>query len=608
MTRSRRNGLVVLAATCALALGACAPANEAVQCSGDGQCPAQSRCVSASCVTNVAPVAALRLPSPGFEAFALVAFDAAGSSDGDAAQGDAVEAYHWTFRAVSAACAAPVVAGLGAVAQVRFGCEGRWAVDLVVTDRLGVDSVAASAEFDVDPFTGTQLVSAGADLATDHACQGAPLVCRPVGAIALSASASAPGLTFLWSVLPPADRSLDGTRSVTFSPRADAPSASASIETLGTAISGDWIFRVEARDAYGAVGAAFTRVSIGNRPPTISATPTVAIDHQFDPVASRFGAFGSVPFTTTDPDGDPVSVAGTWRHVGDGGSASFSGGVQGSAATVSVEVPYGQDSDALFLRGGTGLARTLELAARDPNGGSASTSVAVDVGNRPPEPVVAPGTVEAPHAFDATGSRYVATATLGTWTDPDGDPMATPFGADAPCSALSISAGIVTVGCTVPYAGTPRVQDLAGPRSVLARVADPWSVTSAAYTVDVQNAAPSFATIGLTPASFSCTLGCCSFVPGEGCLVFRYTYPDVAFTAAVTVSDPEGDPLVVASSEGESGACPGGTCPAFSFGAPGSVTCASEPPPPPSGQLVVTDGAAAPAQTVRLDRVGCDAG
>jgi hypothetical protein len=348
-----------------------------------------------------------------------------------------------------------------------------------------------------------------------------------------------------WSVVPPADRPLDANRRVRFAPDASAAEPEAVMETDGTAISGDWIFRVEAWDAYGVVGAAHTRVSVRNRPPQVRIVAPGAFPHVFDPGRSAFLSAGELAWTVVDPDGDPLEVSGIWRHVGDGDGATFDGDFTDSTVTFAVEVPYGAPEDALHLIGGADLSRRIELYALDANRTQGTGATEIVIGNRPPTP--AGGAVDraVPHRFDALGSRYVAAARAGSWVDPDGDPI---FGVpgDGPCGNVVVEGNDATVVCSVPFVGVPALGQLVGKRSFPVRVRDPWAIAAnvPVQTVEIRNSPP---TITGSPAPATT----CRFQQvniGEilsGDCGIWLTYAAAPFDVSPRVSDPDGDPVAV---------------------------------------------------------------
>jgi len=527
-TRSR-DAVLLLAAALVLA---CSSAVESAGCRSDAECPAASRCQASSCVADAAPIAVIR-PLAAVEEFALVQLDGSDSRDGD----DDLLQHLWTVRSVTAPCEPPQVASTDPFARVRFGCAGRYEVSLSVRDALGVTSAPVAIEVVAVPSHGTPVVVAGPDVSTDHACSGAPLLCRPVDAIALSASATVAGVELRWSVEPPLERPLDAGRRVRFSPGPDSAAPAASIETDGSAISGDWIFRVEARDEFGVVGAAYTRVSVRNRVPVVVADSPAPFPHAFD-AGSRFTSSGEIAWGAMDPDGDPIDIAATWRHVGDGG-APFSGELGAGSATFTVEVSYATPADALLLRRGEGLERTIEIVARDSNRAAGRVVVPIEIGNRPPQPAGGVVSARVPHTFDARRSRYVAQVQLGAWEDPDGDPL---FGGtgDAPCAAVSVVDGNASAECSVPFDGVPAVDRIAGHRSVSVPVRDPWDVTATVpfYGIDILNSPPTLV-LGNSLGTI------CIGAPVTGLFGTYCPVPATEYSAIPVATDPDGDPVLV---------------------------------------------------------------
>jgi hypothetical protein len=572
----------------AAALAACARPAAPSSCQSTAQCPEGSRCNGGVCTADKRPLAAVGQVG-AVEAFALVQLDGSGSRDPDT--GDAIAEHRWTVRSVDAPCAPPEIASRDPQPWVRFGCPGRYQVALVVTDLQGIEGEPATAEVEVTPASGDATVLAGPDVATEHACRGTPLLCRTESRIALFASAN-PGLTLRWSVLPPADRPLDANRRVRFLPDAGAAAPEAVLETDGTAISGDWIFRVETYDAYGVVGAAHTRVSVRNRAPVVAIAPSVPFPHLFDPSRSTFVSAGELAWAVVDPDGDPVEVTGLWRHVGDGDGASFDGDFADSMVTFTLEVPYAVPEDAFHLIGGADLSRTIELYALDVNRTQGSGVAEIRVGNRPPMPAGGAIDKAVPHWFDVAGSRYVATARVGSFVDPDGDPL---FGAsgDGPCGAFEVNGNDATAICTVPFSGVPALDRLAGRRTFPVLVRDPWNLASNVpiVTLDVLNTPP---TIAGRPAPATMR----AMVDGiMSCFYFSAT-----FDVAPTIGDPDGDPVAVTAATLGGGSvspsaavCTTSECLPFHFVQPHfGAFC---PGPYEASSLTASDGAA----RVRLD-------
>jgi hypothetical protein len=588
MTTRFRDPILCLLAAAALA--ACSSTVEPSACRSDDACPAASRCEGGVCVAGGPPVATIQPLGP-VEAFALVHLDGSPSHDPD---GDEIVEHLWTVQPVTARCAPPEILSRTPVARVRFGCQGRYEVSLTVRDRLGVESEPRVADVDVGPSTFAPVVSTGPDLSSEHRCAGAPLVCRTTDEITLSAATSA-GVPLRWTVEPPLDRPLaEGTRvRIAGTPAA----ASVVIETDGGAISGDWIFRAEAYDEYGVTGTAYTRVSVENRPPVLIADPPGSFPHSFDAVRSVFTSSGEIPWAAYDPDGDPFELSAVWRHVGDGGApfvGSVVAGLTGGNVSFAVEVPFAVPEDALFLRGAPDLLRTIELFARDSNRAESRTSVPIDIGNRPPQPAGGPSDVQVPHRFDPLRSRYFASARVGDWFDPDGDPLFVATGA-APCDAFSVENGTLSVECTVPYEGIPAVEKIAGAHRVPVHVRDPWTDASAVvvHEFEVLNSPPALSrTVDIATVCLQTIVG------WDTACIWQFLASPAQFTAHPTALDPDGDPLLVTALVPAGGSaspaqaiCTTPECTAFRFVQPPiPFPCRTVYSAP--SQLRATDGAA----------------
>ena len=590
----------------ALALAACAPAQAPQTCGTDADCRAGDRCRASLCATNAPPVARLYAPTSPVT-FALVAVSGADSFDPDPE--DAVVAHHWTVRSAGAACEPPVVAGTSASVSVRFGCEGAYEMELVVEDGFGARSAPAVVPVDVKPDGGAPAVTAGADASTGHACAGSPLRCKPDtanGTVALASTGPVgAGITYVWTVQPPPGRDLGPGRRVIFTPGSGDPDPTVRIETDGLGISGDWVFRVEARDAAGAVGAATQRVSIGNRPPVLTSTPGPT-PHAYDPAAKAYVASGAVFLGVADPDGDPLQPrAVSFHHAGDGPSATFSGTDDGDRISYAVVVPDdGVDAQGRLI-GGPGLSRSVQLQLADVNDAQVSQTWDVLVANREPVLAAPVAPVSADHTY-ASGS-YRAQATLSTWLDPDGDPLALDGAAVPPCD-LSLANGAVVATCTVAFTGTPDAAAIAGTRSLPHAVRDPWApgqLVNASLTV--LDRAPTFTRTGFT-ARGACGLsgGCCQMDPDtDACLVAEQTWGGGSVSVDL-VDDADGDPIAVGFTSSEvavspAGAiCTPGAC-AFTFQPPDQVACGIKGS---HVQATVSDGAAGATSTLTVAR-GC---
>lgn len=547
MPSSSRSGYAVLVAW-ALAQAGCSSGGATPKsCQSGDECPSGARCLSSACVSNAAPLPVIAVPS-ALEAHDLLTFDGTASSDPDA--DDSVVTYAWAFRAVDAACAPPVVAGTAPSAIVRFGCPGAYEVALTVTDEMGA-SATATRPLPVAARAGAPLVVVGPDVSVDHLCAGTPARCAPAGVIALSAHApelAAEDLTWAWTVEPPPDRPLDAQRRVALSPSPNVPSPTVAIETDGQAISGDWIFRVEARDAAGVVGTGAVRVSVLNRSPVVTESIPV-FAHAFDPAAAELRSAEEIGLEVVDPDGDAlVGRSVTGNHSGDG-SASFRVTDLGSRIGVEVRVPYAQLADAAYLIG-PGPERSVTFTIRDVNGAFVSESWPVVIANRPPIPVTQPALVQVDHAYDEGAALYTARATLSSWADPDGDPLLPGATGDATCSALTVVGAAAEVACSMPFTGMPTVAAFATTRALTYEIRDPWTAAPLTTSLRILNRSPRLSKTSAGPAGL-CHVSdvCCELDPELGCTAYGFTSAAAEFDVLDFAVDDDGDPLeVVASS------------------------------------------------------------
>jgi hypothetical protein len=559
MPGSPRSGSLVFVACALLAGGGCTPGGGEPSCATDSDCPWNARCVASACVANAAPVPVLVVPTGQLETGVLHSFDASGSHDPD----DEVASWAWSVRSVDAPCPPPVLAASEPIAQARFACAGRYAIDVTVTDQLGVTSTT-TVEVEVIPYSGAPLVASGPDLAIEHECSTLPTRCAPAGAVTLEAVT--PGfadgsVAIEWTVEPPPNRPLDASRRVTFTPSRFVRAPSVLIETDGQAISGDWIFHLRVSDAAGVIGTASTRVSVKNRPPVVAKT-LPAPDHAFD--GARFTASGEIPFTITDPDGDQlVGPFVEWRHAGDGAGGAFAGELldDPQRVTFSISVPYAKPEDALHLIGGVGLERTIAFTVSDVNGATTAETWPITVRNRAPALVSAPASVHRDHWYDAATATYRAEVPLSSWRDPDGDPLFQTPTADTGsprCGAITIpfdaaepsAARIAVASCGAPFLGTPAAGQLTGTHTIKQVIQDPWTAATDPSTVSVTigNRAPIVTPAGDHVVAGQCapTSTCCEAWKST-CLTYGSDAAAVVSVVPTRWEDPDGDPLEISA-------------------------------------------------------------
>lgn len=549
--------LVVLAAS----LAACGEVPAPRRCASTAECAADARCVGEVCVADAPPVAVITAPA-SFLSNVSYSFGSSGSYDPDA--GDSVVSRQWTVTAAQAPCGPSPDAAATEALVVVFPCAGSFDVKLVVVDQLGVPSaprvLRASVTQSVDP----PAVEVGADLALEHRCAGEPLTCTPLdGAQAttfsLSATGSGPaagGFTYRWTYQLPPELAGKPAPAVTFSPDEASPTPVVAVQTQGTAIAGTWQFVVEATDSRGLVAVGTQRVAVGNRPPEVqgAGAALIQVPHVFSPSSAgattgTMAALGATPvLTVTDPDGDPFDAAFSSSHSGDGANGFL---VQdlGDHATFSVVVLYGGPADGAYLIG-PGVSRTVSFAAVDANGGTGSASWDIQVTNRPPRVAVPVTALEVPHSFDTGGSRYLATATLAAFADDDGDPLSIDAATGDPiCTGKRLAPAnpaAAEIECSVPYAGTPAANAIAGLHAVTATVRDAWAGTAAPTNLTVGNRQPRLTSTSVT-LSPACTEGsCCLFDPvNKVCDTYYMTQGVATASLGPPLMDDDGDPMLV---------------------------------------------------------------
>ncbi len=436
------SGAIVAAMAFLVSVAACAGGGggDPRGCGGAGECGPTARCLAATCVEDVAPLAVLAVPD-SIEALALVELDGSGSSDPDAALGDEIRTFRWSLTSLDGACAAPTVSGTDARARVRFACAGAFRVGLVVVDELGKESAPVSADLSVAPSSGSPALVVSADQSVNHVCSGAPRVCTTEGVAPAVSAQLAAGVepagpvVFHWTVDPPPSGPLDAHQRVTFAPSADVSNPSVHIdvdEPALAALVNDWVFRVTAHDDAGPLGEATTRISVKNRPPVLANPATaVSVNHSYSGGFYRATARAS---RWVDPDGDPLTVAGSTGSTicssasleADGTAvvqcALAFGGTPGLTGFATTQVVTVRASDP-WAAAATPANTALTILNRDVVASSSTVGVAGDCSEgtccgwdqEPGEPKTC-------SAYNLRCEAYVAHP-RPTIADPDGDPV-----------------------------------------------------------------------------------------------------------------------------------------------------------------------------------------
>jgi hypothetical protein len=514
---------------------------------------------------NALPTAAFTI-SGDLVASSPITLDASTSSDPD--PGDTLSSYQWSVSSTDAACEPPVIAGTAKTAQVRFGCGGNWDVKLIVFDGKQAQSAPTVHTLAIGERTGPALVAAGEDLTVGHVCAGSSPSCTTDGEVQLSATLNSEAtLTVRWTVQAPAGLPLDATRRVRFDPSATALNPKAVIETDGTAISGDWVFRVEALNGEDVLAYDTMRVSVTNRAPTITGAQPSPFPHGYVASSQFFVANGSIPVQVVDPDGDPLTRAVAVHHSGDGESA-FTATDSEASIGVSIMVPGAHPE---WLIAETNPSRVVTLNAVDVNGAAATeTAFAVTVANRRPMSMHLLGGT-APHTFDRTEREYVSTPSLAQYADPDGDPLdhqVTANGAsaaDCPTSTL-LSDGTVQLHCARVWTSASDLASFTVSRTATVEVWDPWpSQGHVRETIGfrIGNRAPSASSIPSVTARATCSAyGGSTYCGsgGSGSPAHANLFPGASGSVTLyDLGDPDGDPLQVIPDASVAGAR-GSTC------------------------------------------------
>ncbi len=332
---------------------------------------------------------------------------------------------------------------------------------------------------------------------------------------------------------------------------------------------------VTATDVNGEAAQAAVAIEIRNRPPVIrlvagAAATQFEIGHGVGPCLAGPGRCyrvdGFQPFAAEDPDGDPVSEAALTSVVAAGAAASQ--GQVDAGLPAAFHFATALSAPAEFRAPSGASPFSLLGVVADPFGATASAQVPVVVGNRPPQLATPAPFVTADHRYDAAAGEYLATASLGAFEDPDGDPISATGEGPPGCTDFGTGApGVLTVTCRLAYrpgAGDlPPLASFLGQRSVVATAGDGWEATSAASAVTILDRPPSL-TSGSVVARAECACVCPTLRtvlsgaaawplsallagaprPGEGAGTCTDCVPEpVTMLLDPGAADPDGDPL-----------------------------------------------------------------
>jgi hypothetical protein len=314
--------------------------------------------------------------------------------------------------------------------------------------------------------------------------------------------------------------------------------------------------RASAADGNGGTAEATWPVDVGNRPPVVrlASNPAggqVAVDHTVGACPGATGncfiAAGTAAFEAVDPDGDPVTglaVAAAlppWLPSSTG-EATTAGGVTSFRFASATSMPGA-------FRAADGSSRfSLEATAADPFGAATTLAVPIAIGNRPPVLTRASAAVAVGHRYDQGLQAYVASATLSSFEDPDGDPLrADGSVGDATCSSFAFVGTEGRVECASRYSpvtGVPPLASFVGDHPVVLRAYDGWEGPSRATVVNVQDGAPTATAFAGVVESCFCA---CSKWSGDGssCIGAHWVADAASMPLPVMAGDADGDPVQV---------------------------------------------------------------
>ncbi|HET9595107.1 MAG TPA: hypothetical protein VFP65_05985 [Anaeromyxobacteraceae bacterium] len=421
----------------ALALSACgstSPDKKPIACQVDPDCPAEAKCVLGACVAGSLPQAKIVVRATTAELVSnrLITFD--GSSSEDTNPGGSVRRFAWSVsRPPGTGCDPSAAAGDRPIFSTIFGCSGVYAVELKVTNDVGLESLPQRAELTIAQALDAPVITEmGPALSAAHRCAGSPVVCRALGAadqtsFQLSVSAADrqdANLGYAWTYSAPGAVDPARTR-VAFDPGPNTPTPLVRIETDGAPIAGDWVFQVQVTDSDRLVTVGRQVLTVANAPPDVAPEiSAVVMPHVFLAPVDHYVATATVRASVSDADGDDVTAADVALVESSASACTFqvlsSDLAAGQyTAKVQLDCPGASASDLIGS-----VTRQLAVKAHDLNGGEGTSTLPLAVSNAPP-------------ILDWAGGPVAGTYTVAHGT--------------APCPAGASSSLCFAVAAPLPY-------------------------------------------------------------------------------------------------------------------------------------------------------------
>jgi hypothetical protein len=365
-----------------------------------------------------------------------------------------------------------------------------------------------------------------------------------------------------------------------------------------------------ATDVNGAPATGAVPIQVLNRLPVVQPAAgnglgELELDHTVGPcpagTGSCFLVAGASPFVAIDPDGDPVTAVTLLPGVAPGHPASRAAA---SGDTFRFGTPVSNPAEFRDAAGASGFS--LTATASDPFGASAPAApLAIRIRNRPPVVKAAVPAVTVDHRYDASTVRYRAAAGLGTFEDPDGDPLLDAGGLGDESCAVALAGGAATAACERPFAwqggAFPTLAGFAGSHALVARATDGWAAAQAATSLTIANAPPTVQ--DYTGAVEACRCRCPAWDPEfpTTCALPASWVPDLQHaTFQLRPADADGDPLAATFSSAAT------VNPASDTALPDACTTTVDSPSyPVSVNVTVSDGVSQAAARWTVVEVIC---